>query len=339
MKALQLLIMHSSAIGKKNSRTGQLVLLKTIALLVLFLALPNNKLHAQNDSLYIFLKVKLKDRSNFIGALLSESKDSLVLRRGNGVIVTLLRSDIRYSYKVQPGKISKGKYRPDLFNYDKGFMNAHAYGPKKGEVYFENSMLVWNELNVGLNDYISLRIGFDTYGMGQRIFDDYYSEYYEPILLIAPKFSFPIIKNRWHFAITPAVLNIPDNDGFLDYGVLFLSNSFGNKNNNLTIGIGTQVFGNGGAFENSYFTFSANLRVSPRIAITTENWTIPNRDNYNNDFDYIVQLNSLGVKILGQHLNWSITLVRFKEWGDDYVNHIPIAGIALPISRGGGWKN
>ncbi len=328
--------MHSCFIDKVNMFNIQFFGLRVIALLVLFYLLPPNNLQAQSDSLTTFLKVKLKDRSDFIGEQLTASKDSLIFRAEDGVIIRLHRSDIWYSYRVQPGKFKRGGYYPDLFNYDKGFVAPHAFGPKKGEAYFENSMLVWNELNLGVNDYISLRLGFDTWGMAMRIFDDSNNEYYEPVVLIAPKFSFPAIENKWYFAISPAIANAPDDSGFLDYGFLFLSNSFGNKNNNFTFGAGAQIFGEGDALSTLYITFSGNIRLSHRVALTVESWTIPSRGYNNSEFEYTYLLNGLGVKLLGQNLNWSISLVSFGEWGYGFEGAIPLVGVALPISRGGG---
>lgn len=215
---------------------------------------------AQDTSL---VNIETTDGNEFIGSIVSQDPEKIVLQTQNLGEITISRTDIKSINKVEIQQIKDGKLwfaNPQSTRY---FWSPNGYGLKKGEGYYQNIWVLWNQFSFGVTDNFSLGGGIIPlffFGGGPT-----------PIF-ITPKISIPIEKNKINLgagALIGTVLG-EDEAGF---GIVYGLSTFGTPDNNVTVGLGYGYAGGEWA-ESPLININGMFRVSSRGYFLTENYYV-----------------------------------------------------------------
>jgi hypothetical protein len=202
------------------------------------------------------------DGNSFTGTITEEDQSGI-----------LLLTEIYGSIRIPASQIKTRKQidRSDLVNGEHWFENPHAtrsffgpngYGLRKGEAYYQNTWVFFNQLSYGIDDHVSMGVGV------------------LPLFLIAgsptpvwitPKVSFPLVRDKLNLG-AGALLSyiIGEEYGFgIGYGAITL----GNRDQNLTLGAGW-AFAEGEWADAPTLMLSGMARISKKTYLMTENYLI-----------------------------------------------------------------
>lgn len=209
------------------------------------------------------VSIETTDGNEFLGEIIKEDSTSIVLKTRKLGEITISKSDIKTRQDVEIQQIKEGKFwfpNPQSSRY---FWSPNGYGLKKGEGYYQNIWVLWNQFSYGLSDNFSVGGGvipLFLFGGGAT-----------PIFGTA-KFSIPIVKDKVNIgggAIVGTVLGAEETG----FGILYGLSTFGTPDNNITLGLG-YGFAVGGWTKAPLINVNAMFRVTSRGYFITENYYI-----------------------------------------------------------------
>lgn len=234
-----------------------------IGLLVLILILPAMNSFSQDagDSVR-FWAIDTRDGNTFIGSIEMEDSSRIVL-------LTEL-----YGQLSIPKDLIKEKkvfLRTDLVEGEYWFSNPHAtryffmtsaYGLEKGEGYYQNTWILFNQVNYGITNFLSL---------GGGLVPLFLFAGSETPVFISPKLTFPLIKEKVNLGGGLLLGHILGESG--TFGLAYGALTFGSRDKNLTLGTGW-AFVEGDWAEVPTLTLSGMIRVSRKTYLLSENYYI-----------------------------------------------------------------
>lgn len=230
--------------------------------LLFAILLPNKGLSQDTDS--TLYRVEMKNGNVFFGTFISEDEEFLVIHTEEAGDVELKKSSIKSREIIDPERFKDGEFwfeNPQSTHY---LFGTSGIGLKKGEGYYQNAWVFFNNVNYGITDNFSLGGGMvPTFLFGASA---------TPIWVI-PKVSIPLANNNLHAAVGGlfgGVIGDEENFGMgLAYGVL----SIGNQDDNLTFGIG-YGYADKEWSDIPIFTISGMHRLNRNWYIISENYFI-----------------------------------------------------------------
>lgn len=213
-----------------------------------------------------FCRVEIKDGNEFVGIMALEDSVNVVLETALVGKVTIPRTSIKSITWLKPSSMKGGKLWAGNPQSTRYFWSPNGYGLKKGEGYYQNIWVLWNQASVGVTDYFSI---------GAGIIPLFFFGGAPTPIWIVPKFSIPVVKDKFNVgvgAIAGTVLG--DGSGF---GIVYGMGTIGDRNNNLTLGLG-YGFANGDWASKPMITLSGMVRAGPRGYLLTENYYISTVD-------------------------------------------------------------
>lgn len=263
-------------------------------------------------------RVTLNDKSSYIGEITEETTSTLVLiNQTTGVKTELPTTQIQKKELLSESSIKNNEYWFENPNATRYLIGPSAFNLKKGEGYYQNTMLLLNSFNVGITDYFSIGGGIEFLSTFITLSEGNFN----PIIYFTPKVGFSVADNI-HVGGGVLIANIPQfgettNSGL---GVLYGLGTYGNLDHNVTATIGWGSV-DGDAFNKPLITVSGMTRVAKKTALVTENWLIPTDSSYEPMFSY-------GVRFFGE--NMAIDLAFINNWdiaqslliGVPYVNFV-----------------
>lgn len=211
-------------------------------------------------------RVETTDGNEFVGLMTHEDSLNVILETAVIGTVTIPRSSVKAITWLKPTSIKAGKLWFENPQSTRYFWSPNGYGLKKGEGYYQNIWVLWNQASVGITDYFSI---------GAGIVPLFFFGGTETPVWVVPKFSIPVVKDKFNVgvgAITGTLLG--EGSGF---GIIYGLGTVGNRNNNFTIGFG-YGFAEGEWATKPIITLSGMLRVGPRGYLLTENYIISAED-------------------------------------------------------------
>ncbi|MCK5730923.1 MAG: hypothetical protein KAH68_07605, partial [Draconibacterium sp.] len=209
------------------------------------------------------VSIETTDGNEFLGEIIKEDSKSIVLKTRKLGELTISKSDIKSRKEVEFQQIKEGKYwfgNPQSTRY---FWSPNGYGLKKGEGYYQNIWVLWNQFSYGLSDNFSVGGGVVPLFL--------FGGAPTPVFATA-KFSVPIVENKVNIgggAIVGTVLG-QEETGF---GILYGLSTFGTPDNNLSFGLG-YGFAGGGWTTSPLINVNGMFRVTSRGYFITENYYI-----------------------------------------------------------------
>jgi len=218
---------------------------------------------AQNNQDSIKSQIETIDGNEYIGILIEETSETIRIKTDKLGELTIPRSEIKRITQLGIIKSVGGAYWLDNPQATRYFWAPNGYNLKKGEGYYQNVWVLFNQAVYGFTDHFSGGVGV----MPLFLFGGTAA----PAWLMA-KFSVPVVENKFNLgagALMGTVVG-EENTGF---GILYGISTFGSKDKNLNIGLGWG-FAGGEMARNPTVNISGMIRTGAKGYFITENYFI-----------------------------------------------------------------
>lgn len=289
--------------------------IKTLIALILISFLSSNLATAQNEK--VLVKIETKDGNVFVGNIISEDSTKIVIESEVLGELSIRKKAITSKTEIDSSKIVKDKLWNDNPQATRYVWAPSGYGLKRGEAYYHNIWVLYNQLSVGITNNISASIGtipLFLFGIKGT-----------PVWIV-PKFSIPIKKDKINLSLgtfAGTVLGAED----LNFGIAFGTLTVGNKNKNVNLGLGWGYSGDGWTKE-PLINLSGMFRLTPNGYLITENYFIST-----NDFN--LTLFSAGGRYMAKKVGIDFSLyIPISSEIYEFIA-IPMLGISVPLGKSG----
>lgn len=269
---------------------------------------------AFRDSTWV---IETIDDNTYIGIIREQNADKIVLETNNLGVITLLRSNIRRMEALRPEQIKNGEVWYDSPHATRYLFGPNGYSLKRGEAYYQNAWIAFNQVSFGVTDRFTLGIGMVPL---------FFINAPTPVW-ITPKYSIPIKENQVNIgvgALLATVLGNNDNGGGRSFGVAYGQLTLGSRDRNVNFGLGYGYAGNSWA-NSPTLSLSTMQRINKKLAFISENYLFDTGDNN-------IGLLSAGFRFLGRRIAIDGALVVPVENGFEFIA-IPWLGINVPIGK------
>ena len=253
-------------------------------------------------------QITLNDGSTISGKLVSTNDKEVVIQTGSMGEVRLQKENIRTMTQVSSYNEKESGIWFTNPNPSKYLIGSSAIPMEKKSGYYQNTWVFVSSFGYGITENISISAGFEIVSLlagGDGPF----------AFFINPKATFKIAENFYAGANILYVNTIRTIDEFGGLGTLNGFATYGNKNNNVTCGLGWG-WANGEFSSKPVITISGMARVSKRIGFVSENWIIPgigDGGGYYGIFSY-------GIRFLGEKTSIDLAFLN----NPDIASGIPI---------------
>ena len=287
-----------------------------VAGLLLVLGVLGSPVHAQepDTSQGPVYRVETADGQVLRGTLVSKTDEEIVLDARQLGEVTIQRTNIERLEELDPSRFRDGEYwfqNPQSTRY---FFAPNALGIPKGEGYYQNTWILFNNVNYGVTDHFSVGGGtVPVFLFGAEAL---------PIWFL-PKVSIPTPQHNVHLAggaVFGGVLGAGDSEGV---GLVYGSATVGGRDRNFTVGLGYGYTDRGFA-DRPAINVSGMTRVGRTTYLITENYFFPGMDDAN--------LISFGVRWAPENFAVDFALVRPLEGTDGFIG-LPWLGVTIPFGQ------
>lgn len=299
-----------SKAGRGLQRMGVLVSL----LLSLAVGVQPGLLHAQETTpekqMY---RVETTDGQVVVGTLVSKTEQEVVLEARELGEVTIQRENIESLEELPPDRFRDGEYwfqNPQSTRY---LFAPNALGIPKGEGYYQNTWIFFNNVNYGVSENFSVGGGtVPVFLFGADAFPFWF----------LPKLSISTPQENLHLAggaVLGGVLGAGDGGGA---GLLYGSATVGDRDHNATVGLG-YGYADGGLADRPAINISGMTRVGRTTYLVSENYFFPGVEN--------ASLISFGVRWAPKNFALDFALVRPLD--AEGIVGIPWLGVTVPFGQ------
>ncbi|MCH8557649.1 MAG: hypothetical protein LAT84_07505 [Balneolia bacterium] len=257
-------------------------------------------------------RVETTDGSIFVGELISESSEAIVLLTESSGEITIRRANISRMTLVDTGRVVNGRNWYENPHPTRYLFAPNAIGLKKGKGYYQNTWVFFNNVNYGVSDNFSVGLGLVPlflFGTSTPVW-------------ITPKVSFPVIDEQLHLSAGALLGGIIGTDGGIG-GVFFGSATYGSTDSNVSLSLG-YGYSDAEISSTPVLNLSAMHRISRRSYIITENYFFPGSGE-----NVII---SAAYRFAAESASLDFGLVRpLEDFGT--VIGIPWLGIAIPFGN------
>lgn len=255
------------------------------------------------DSLQVVI---LADGTRLVGRVTELLTDSVVFVTPSAN-TRIAVSNVSRITVVPASSVRDGVYWVPSSHTTRLFFGPTARMLPAGTGYFADHWVFLPSVNYGFTPNVTLGAGLSIVpGVGLD----------EQLLFVTPKVGMSV-GDRTHLAAGAIIAHVPDAG---TAGILFGAVTMGGDESGLTLGLG-HGFVDGDLADRPMLMVGADVRVSRRFTLVTENWVFPGVDQ---------PLGSYGVRFLGEKL--SVDFAFVTPLGDDFlVPGIPLIGFALPF--------
>lgn len=276
-------------------------------------------------------RIELINGQVYEGSIVSRQPETILLRI-EGMPDLLIRYDEieKMERVLREGESASGPWfqNPNSTRY---LFAPSAFNLKKGEAYYQNTLLLLNSFNYGVTDWFSIGGGFEFI----TTFTSIAGKGPGAAFYITPKVSFPIAKNLRAGAgvlhvNAPRQLANPNQAG-VAYGLV----TYGNEDNNITLGTGAGYSENGWS-RRPTVTLSGMYRVRPNVALVTENWFIDSEpsqaaESAADAFEQYSAFYSYGVRFFGEKVAVDLAFINNRGFAEQTIIGIPFVNFVVKL--------
>jgi len=236
---------------------------KIILLLILFQGAISSGIFAQtrpaSDSLWV---IETRDGNTYLGTI-ADMRDSILQIKTSLGELRIPRAEVKSMVRPSREQVVNGNYWPENPQSSRHFFAPSGYGLRKGEGYYQNLGILFNQVSYGFSENLTVGVGIMPlflFGAGQ----------YNPIW-ITPKLSFPYRNERGSFGVGTILGGVVGVNEFA--GLLYGVNTFGTREKQLTVGLG-YFYSSGGIADVPIFNLGGMKRVGRKWVLVTENYLL-----------------------------------------------------------------
>jgi hypothetical protein len=270
------------------------------------------------------VQIETKDNNRIKGKVIEKTETHLTIETASTGNITIERNKIRDIEEIN--LMDTGAFAYENQHASRNFMTPTAFGVKKGEGYYKNTMLIFNSVNYGITDHFSVGASADIVGLlsSQRV---------PFVMTLNTKLSTSIGKNA---AIAGGFTWMrlgfgTESINSIQSGIVYSVITLGNKNHNFTVGGGYPVFFKvadtqvGGNITRPWLlTVSGQYRLSDNFSLLTENWFgVGSSDSGG--------IGSLGARYMRKGFAFDFAVMFAGGTGDIVSIPIPFVSVSIPF--------
>lgn len=264
--------------------------------------------------------VETTDGNIFIGRIVGQTPETLVLKTDNLGEINIPKRNLRSIRAVRPDQIVAGEYWPDNPHGTRYLFGPNGYGLRKGEGYYSNIWIFYNQFSYGFTNNFTLGVGIvPLFFFGGTASPAW----------ITPKFSIPIQRNKVNLGVGGLFATVlgGGEDFRGSFGVAYGQLTIGSRDRNFNVGAGYGYAGDDWA-NTPTITFGGIYRTGRKFALMTENYLFDTGDD-----NYV--LLSFAGRFIGRSVAIDAGLI-IPTATDGVVVAIPILGVNVPLGRPAG---
>ncbi len=268
----------------------------------------------KNDTTSTY-KVVTRDGRTTIGRLIRQDETSVTLDVEDFGEVTIWRENIRSISEMDEKDFVDGTYRFPNPISTRYLFAPNAIPMKRKSYYYQNTWIFFNNFNYGFTNRFSLGAGtvpIFLFGVNAL-----------PIWLL-PKYSLPLATDQFHLSLGGVIGGVigGGSDGGGLAGLLYGTATVGNRNNNISLGVGFGYVDDGFSGR-PVINISGMRRLSSRGYLITENYIFSVESGSE-------ALISAGYRYAAESFAVDFALVRPVGATDGFIG-IPWLGVTLPF--------
>jgi hypothetical protein len=275
-------------------------------------------------------RIETSDGNVYTGTIVNRDTINLVLKTTSIGEIKIPLAQIKSETELTHLKIVNNSVwlpNPQSSRY---FWAPNGYGLRKGESYYQNIWVLYNQFSFGLDDHFSL--GFGTIPL--FLFAGTATPFW-----VVPKFSIPIVTDKVNLGTGAFLGTILGAEGSGVFGLLYGTSTFGSRDKNISLGL-AYGFAGGDWMDRPIINVSSMIRTGPRGYFITENFIIPYTEStYEYEYGKSSIKNKAGVVISigGRSIIRNFGL-DYSLWipinvGIDHFIAIPFLGVTIPLNK------
>ncbi|MBK6730991.1 MAG: hypothetical protein IPG60_08500 [Bacteroidetes bacterium] len=259
--------------------------------------------------------VRTLDKNEFTGVIIFKDLSVITLETKDYGNINIKLSNIKSIDEVKPNEIVNGQVWPNNPQSSRYFWAPSGYGIEKGEVYYQNIWVLFNQFSYGVTDYFSISAGIVPLFL--------FAGTSTPVWVV-PKFSIPAIKDKLNFGagVLAGTILGESESGF---GILFGDVTVGGRNRNATLTVG-YGYAEGESSNGITINLSGFTRITKNVYLITENYLIYSEGQS-------IGAVSFGGRSIINRIGVDYALVLPYGTGLDINFVLPLLGITLPLSK------
>jgi hypothetical protein len=261
------------------------------------------------------MSVETKDGNVYVGYFRGIENGRMIVETTRLGRISLLKEDVKSIRPVTSAQMVNGQIWFENPHYTRYFFNTNGYGLRKGEGYYQNTWIFYNEVNYGFTDNLSVGVGvlplFLFGGAPTPVW-------------ITPKVSIPIIKDKVNVGAGGLFVFVLGEEDVEPFGIAYGQMTLGSRDRNFNIGVGYGYAGGEWAAAPA-ISIGGMYRTGERFALVTENYFFDAGDTN-------ILLLSGGGRVLLRRLAIDVGLV-VPTATDAGLIAIPWLGLAVPFGK------
>ena len=264
----------------------------------------------------ITYKIETTDGNEYIGEIIEQNAQLIILKTKNLGIITIQKANVVSIDVIDPNRVQGGVYWGDHMQSTRYFWQPSGYGLKKGEGYYQNVWIFFNQFSIGVSD---------KFLIGGGIIPLFLFAGAPSPVWVTPKLSIPVQQDKLNLGVGglfATVLGESDSNFGIAYGTV----TIGSKDHNASFGLGYGYAGSSWS-RTPAFSFSLLQRTGPKGYFVMENYFL------DVDTDFFILSMIGGRRIIGNHAGLDFGLVLPLNTGLNEFIAIPWLGITLPFGN------
>ena len=292
------------------------LLLTSSIVLFISMAAAAQDIKIPTDSTQL-VSIETNDGNEFFGHILSIESDHITMRVNNLGTINVRKQDIKRLRTIDPKRMVQGDFWYESPNTTRYFFGPNGYGLHKGEGYYQNTWVLFNQVSYGVTDNFTIGAGI----VPLFVFDGTPSPVW-----ITPKVSIPIKKDKINVGVGGLFAFILGEDAE-SFGIAYGQLSLGSRDRNVNLGLGYGYAGGSWA-STPTVSISGMYRTGKHFALMTENYFFDAGDS-----NYL--LLSGGGRFILRRIAIDAGFVVPTQTEDTFIA-LPWLGISVPFGRASG---
>jgi hypothetical protein len=287
----------------------------TIPIILFLCGIGPQQAFSQIEADSLFYRITTSDGNNYVGTIVRQDSEIIILRTERIGEISIPKKDIVRLEQVSPVQtmVQTRKDWPENPQATRYFIGSNGYGLRRGEGYYQNAWVLFNQANVGVTDNFSIGAGLVPLFL--------FASPVTPVW-ITPRITIPVSENKFNVGVG-ALLGTLVGEVDATYGMLNAVATIGSRDTNVSFGL-AYGFVEGELADRPLITIGAMLRTGSRGYIITENYFIH------------VEGQTYGLIFLGgrrMFQNVGLDYGGFIPVGDERIIVVPWLGISIPFGR------